>query len=282
MQAQPISPNSGTPHLVLLDPDHPGFRDPIYRSRRDSIARQALAYSGTGPVPDVAYTEAEHRVWREVCELLRELHEGLAVSWLQPAAGGLQLPAWSVPTFEEVNQALALRTGFRLRPVAGLVEGTDFLRELAGGHFLATQYLRHPSRPFYTPEPDALHELVGHAVLLAHADYADLHRAFGRAAMRARTPEDQRRIDRLYWRTMEFGLVEEGGQPRAIGAGLLSSVEELRRIESEACLQPFDREAVLEMDYDPTTFQPVLFVLPPRERLAATLMPLLEAIAPHS
>lgn len=280
MQSHPQPDEPGALHLVALDPDHPGFRDPEYRRRRDAIARQALAYSGDGPVPDVDYTAAEQGVWREVRGRLDGLHRRLGVSWLQTDAGGLSLSRERVPSFADVNAALGERTGFRLRPVAGLVEGTEFLRQLGGGTFLATQYLRHPSRPLYTPEPDALHELVGHAVLLAHRDYAELHRAFGLAARRARTQTDRQRLDRLYWRTMEFGLVEEAGQPRALGAGLLSSVGELQRIEGEAQLEPFDAEAVLEQGYDPTTYQPTLWVLPARERLAATLMPILEALAP--
>lgn len=262
MRSTPLGPNSGPVHLIELDRDHPGFRDQSYRRRRDSIARQAHSYAGQGPVPHVAYTPEEHALWRTVGERLGELHRSLGVGWLASAAGGWVLAQQEVPQFEAVNHQLTWSTGFRLRPVAGLVEGGEFLAHLARGEFLATQYLRHPSRPFYTPEPDVLHELVGHASLLTQPAYAELHRSFGKAALALHEPSQYTRLDRLYWRSMEFGLVEEHGQPRALGAGLLSSCGELERIEHGAILRPCDTEAILETPYDPTEFQPELFVWP--------------------
>ena len=264
--------------LVTLDPDHPGFRDRGYRSRRNAIAQQALDFSGLGEVPDVAYTEAELEVWQVVCERLEGLHADRAVPWM--FAGGITLPRSHVPQLAEVNRLLAPLTGFRLRPVAGLVEGSVFLSMLASKTFLSTQYLRHPSRPFFTPEPDLLHEIVGHAVLLGQADYARIHRRFGEASQRARTAQERDRLDRLYWCTMEFGLCEHDGQPRALGAGLLSSVGELERIDGSARIEAFDEEAILETAYDPTTYQPVLYVLPERAKVESLLSQLLLRIVP--
>ena len=264
--------------LVHLNPDHPGFRDEQYRARRNAIAQQALDFDGQGTVPDVAYTEAELGVWQMVYARLDELHADKALEW--PSAEGIVLPRDHVPQLAEVNQLLAPRTGFQLRPVAGLVEGADFLSQLASKTFLSTQYLRHPSRPFFTPEPDLLHELVGHAVLLGQPDYARIHRRFGEASLRARSKQERTHLDRLYWCTMEFGLCEQAGRPRALGAGLLSSVGELERIEGEAEIKPFEEEAVLENAYDPTSYQSILYVLPERDKIESTLSELLLRIVP--
>jgi phenylalanine-4-hydroxylase len=146
-------------------------------------------------------------------------------------------------------------------PVAGLVTAGAFLRELGRGVFLSTQYMRHHSVPLYTPEPDVVHELIGHAATFAQADFVRLNRAFGRAAMVA-SPDDVERIGRLYWYTLEFGVVREEGRLKVFGAGLLSSFGELGRFETEEGLEPWDVQRVANTPYDPTHYQERLFVAP--------------------
>ena len=119
--------------------------------------------------------------------------------------------------------------------------------------------MRHHSRPFYTPEPDVVHELVGHAATLADPQFARLSREFGNAANRTDDPEVLRHLERLYWFTLEFGVVDQNG-PKAYGAGLLSSFGELGRFAAEEELRPFDIEEIIEHDYDPTNYQSVLYV----------------------
>ncbi|MFL5389759.1 MAG: hypothetical protein ACJ79C_13595, partial [Myxococcales bacterium] len=171
---------------------------------------------------------------------------------------------------------LARTTGFAMKPVAGLVSDRTFLGHLGRGIFLATQYIRHASRPLYTPEPDVVHELVGHAATFCHSRFARLNRLFGRAAAEAeeeraspatgggRRPEhtDTRlaRISRLYWYTLEFGVCREGGGLKVCGAGLLSSFGELGRFETQAELRAFDPDAIASTPYDPTDYQKLLFV----------------------
>ena len=135
----------------------------------------------------------------------------------------------------------------------------EFLGALSDGIFLSTQYVRHPSAPFYTPEPDLLHEFIGHGTTLLDARFAELHRAFG-AAARVASSERMGQIERLYWFTVEYGMVREDGVPRALGAGLLSSCEELEQCGTVPELLPFDAEVAARTDYDPTRLQPRLFV----------------------
>jgi hypothetical protein len=175
---------------VHLDPDHPGFRDAVYRTRRNEIAALARAHAG-GEVAPVEYTAEEHATWRAIWAGLAPLHERYACAAFREGARRVRLDRERVPQFAHLNPLLREVTGFTLRPVAGLVDDRTFLAALAGNAFLATQDMRHPSRPFYTPEPDVAHELIGHATTFAEATYARLNRAFGRAA------RDTLRPDRL-------------------------------------------------------------------------------------
>ncbi|HKB79731.1 MAG TPA: phenylalanine 4-monooxygenase [Thermoanaerobaculia bacterium] len=250
-----------TPHLVHLDADHPGFHDPEYRRRRNEIARLALEHRPDEPPPDVAYTEAEQAVWREVWRHLDPLHARYACREYLQAAGRVRLSRETIPQLREVNAVIEPIHEFRMLPVAGLVTAGAFLERLGEGVFLSTQYMRHHSVPLYTPEPDVVHELIGHAATFAQPDFVALNRAFGRAAANAST-EQVERIGRLYWYTLEFGVVREEGELKVCGAGLLSSFGELGRFELEERLEPWDVARIAETPYDPTQYQARLFVAP--------------------
>ncbi len=244
--------------IVRLDPDHPGFRDPEYRARRNEIARLALAYREGDPLPHVDYTSDEQAVWKLTWERLWPLHRTHASSeWLE-SSKVLSLDRSLVPQLEDVNETLH-RSGFRMLPVAGLISGRGFLSAMAQGVFLSTQYMRHHSVPFYTPEPDVIHELVGHAASLLHPDIVTLSRRFGETARRAGEAA-MTRLERVYWYTLEFGLVRENGAVRTYGAGILSSFGEMERYASEAEIRPLDFDDASARPYDPTRYQPVLYV----------------------
>lgn len=256
----------GEADLVQLDPDHPGFRDADYRARRDAIARQALAHRTGAPVVDVGYTEEEQQTWRTVWGRLAPLHQERVCREILELQEVLPLPRDHIPQLESLNPILDAVAGFRLEPVAGLVSPRTFLRYLGRRVFLSTQYIRHPSRPFYTPEPDVVHELVGHVATLVHPGIAELNRILGEAADVA-DEDEMRRLDRVYWYTLEFGVVLQQGQPRAFGAGLLSSVGELGEYDAHATLMDWNIDRMANTPFDPTRFQDVLFVAPSFTRL---------------
>jgi phenylalanine-4-hydroxylase len=256
----PHAPPHDADQLVALDPDHPGFRDPVYRARRNAIAKLALDHREGTPPPFVAYTEQEHEVWRKVWDHLAPLHARRAVREWRAAADRLQLDRTWVPQLAEVND-LTRHPGIEMLPVAGLISAEGFLTALGRGVFRSTQYMRHHSMPLYTPEPDVIHELVGHATSFLSPEIVQLSRAFGQVALGA-DPEMMQQLERLYWYTLEFGVALEDGELKAYGAGLLSSYGELGELGAGAQLLPFDPEVMAQTPYDPTAYQGQLFIAP--------------------
>ena len=256
--------------VVRLNPDHPGFRDPDYRDRRNRIAQIALAYRAGETIPDAPYTPQEHRVWQTICKALLPAHRTHACAEYLEAVDRLELDPDRIPQLREVSEKVRALSGFRLEPVAGLVEPRVFLESLANGVFLCTQYIRHHSTPLYTPEPDVVHEIVGHSVTLASERLAELNRLFGEAVKRTSSVEALDRLSRVYWFTIEFGVLREGGELKAYGTGLLSSAGELEAMH-KAELRELDLDAVSSHEYDPTHYQPVLFCAHSFERLFQTL-----------
>jgi len=258
---KPTEHAGGATDLIALDPEHPGFRDEIYRERRNEIARIALAYSSGAPVPKAPYIEEEHAVWTAVWDALAPLHDAKVASEILELQRFLPLAHDRIPQLRDLNQDLSNAAGFRMEPVAGLVTARTFMRYLGKRVFLSTQYIRHHSRPFYTPEPDVVHELVGHAATLVHPGIAEVNRLLGMAADVANDREMER-VGNIYWYTMEFGLVQEHGDIKAYGAGLLSSVGELEGFERNVTLHDWDLNQMATTGFDPTQFQTELYVAP--------------------
>jgi phenylalanine-4-hydroxylase len=243
---------------VHLADDHPGANDPEYRRRRNEIAAAALAWRPGEPVPRVEYTEEEHAIWRTVSRELAPKHERLACRAFREGKARLALPDDHVPQLDEVTERLEPLTGFRFYPAAGLVPLDEFYGSLADRVFHSTQYLRHPSGPLYTPEPDIVHEVIGHGNLLADPDIAEVKRLAGEAARRCTTPESLQYVADVFWFTLEFGVMWEEGQLRCYGAGLLSSYGEIEEFRG-ADVRPVDFHEMATLEYDITHYQPILF-----------------------
>src|SRR5919106_242079 len=233
----PVTQDEDGRAVVHLGEEHPGFNDAAYRERRNEIATAATRWSPGESIPQIAYADVENDIWRTVCRELRTKHEKYACREYLEAKAALGLPEDRVPQLDEVTERLQPLTGFEYHPAAGLVPLREFYGSLADRVFHSTQSVRHPSEPLYTPEPDIVHEVIGHGNMLASPRFAELKRLAGEAARRVETDEALQFIADVFWFTLEFGVVWEDGELRAYGAGILSSygeIEEFRGMEIRA------------------------------------------------
>ncbi len=254
----PVTTDADGGVTVHLAHDHPGANDSAYRLRRNEIAAAALGWQPGGPAPEISYTEDEQDVWRTVSEELTDKHERYAVREYLDAKARVGMPIDRIPGLDEISALLEPISGWRYLPAAGLVPLTQFYSSLADKSFYSTQYVRHPAVPLYTPEPDIIHEVIGHGHLLATPTFGELHRLAGQAARRLEEEESLKFLSRVFWFSLEFGTVLEDGELRAYGAGILSSYGEIDEFRGMDHRQ-LDLVEMGTSEYDITAYQPVLY-----------------------
>lgn len=228
-----------------------------YWTRREEIA--SLAAGLDAPAAIIDYGEHEHAVWATVAATMGPMWERHASASVIAARERLDLPTDRVPQLVEVDAWLRALTGFGFRAVAGILESDTFFDALAHRVFPSTQYLRWEGSPLYTPEPDVIHEVMGHGNCLACPEIAELHRLAGAVDARIHDERARQLIAAVFWFTVEFGVVREGGTTKAYGTGLLSSPGELEWFGEHAEIRPIDIVDMGTLAYDIHHYQPVLF-----------------------
>ncbi|MBI2572391.1 hypothetical protein HYV86_00885 [Candidatus Woesearchaeota archaeon] len=257
--------------LPILDLDHPGANDPAYRKRREEIVAKAIEFHRSNSINRdialVSYTQQEHEVWKHVSEKLAVLHDKHACSLYKEGRSLLTLPTGNVPQLRDLNRELERISGFQLEPIHGLVSAHEFMMKLSEGVMLCTQYIRHHSKPEFSPEPDIIHEVFGHVPMFVHPEIIALNKLIGNAARRA-TEEQLLWLNRLYWYSLEYGLIQEHTGVKAFGAGLLGGIKDCMNAFSGNCvIKPFTIKEVIETDYNYSFEQPLFFVIPSLEWL---------------
>ena len=209
-----------------------------------------------------SYTPAMHERWRRLYARQAELAERLAA---RPFREGLARLACAegIPKFAEADRVLLAATGWRLVAVPGLIPEDAFFAHLAARRFPVTSWLREEHELDYLAEPDVFHDFFGHVPMLLDPAIADFLELYGRAGERALALDALPMLARIYWYTIEFGLVVEDGALKAFGAGIVSSAGELvHAVTAPAALRlPFDPLRVMRTAYRIDAFQDCYFVL---------------------
>lgn len=251
---------------VVLSKDHPGYGDERYIERREWIAAAAIHTRPGDPAPHIVYSDNDYRVWQLVTEELHGLHQRHASSVYLESLKALDLPAHRPPQLRDVSDTIEKATGFRLAPAAGIVEDSSFYESLADRDFRATQYIRHSSQPRFSPEPDMIHELMGHGAHLVNKRWAHLYQLAGGAVRRLQDHAVIELVSRIFWFCMECGLVDEGGKAKAWGASLLTSIGEITQLQN-ANIRPLDLAEMSRQDYMPEAYQQTLFMASSHEHM---------------
>jgi phenylalanine-4-hydroxylase len=248
-----------------LEPGHPGLGDEAYVERRRQLFALCREHrlKELGP-PLIDYTEEETRIWREVSPKLDELHVRYASGIYLCAKRTLGISAEEIPQLRLLSHRVERETNMHLVPAEGPLPYRTFYQYIARRGFPVTQFIRHGSHPEFTPEPDMIHDCLGHVPPLMDQDYAELLTSIGKAASIAPRGEQVLALKRCSWFSIEFGLIEELGEIKVFGAGILSSTGEIPySIESpEVVRRPFVTDEVIETDYDPSRMQDRLFIIP--------------------
>jgi len=215
------------------------------------------------------YGPAEHAVWRTLFERQSKLLPGRACTAFVEGMRALPIVADGIPDFRRLSDVLVRRTGWQVVAVPGLVPDEVFFDHLAHRRFPAGSFIRKADQLDYLEEPDVFHDVFGHVPMLMHPVIADYIQAYGVGGLRARKLGRLTNLSRVYWYTVEFGLLEEAGALRIYGSGIVSSFAEtlFALDDSSPNRIRFDLERVMRTDYRIDDFQETYFVIDGLERL---------------
>jgi phenylalanine-4-hydroxylase len=223
--------------------NHPSFSDKEYRNRREEINKIPI------DTFEISYNQKETKTWKNVWEVISTLHqENACETYLDNMKILIENNIFSnnyIPQIKKVTDYLESKSGWKLYPVDGLLTPECFFSGLSKKIFYCTRYVRHHSAPFYTTEPDIIHEMIGHIPMFLDEKLSKFSEEIGKLAIE--NIVKIKMFERIYWNTVEFGLVKEKNKTiKAYGAGILSSVDEINKvIENKQMLKPFNFEEII-------------------------------------
>jgi len=217
------------------------------------------------------YTRDEHAVWRTLFERQSKLLPGRACDEFIRGMQDLPIGPEQIPDFEQMSKVLRKRTGWEVVAVPGLVPDDVFFEHLANRRFPAGHFIRKPHELDYLEEPDVFHDVFGHVPMLMNPVIADYIQAYGEGGLRAKRLGVLEKLARVYWYTVEFGLVQQPDGLRIYGAGIASSASETRfAVEDDSPNRiRFQLERVMQTRYRIDDFQETYFVLGHLDELLA-------------
>jgi phenylalanine-4-hydroxylase len=222
-------------------------------------------------VPQRNFTEEEHLIWRTLYKRQSEVLKGRAISLFTDSLSTLGIAQDRIPDFAEVNEILMKRTGWQVVPVPGLIPDEPFFELLANRRFPAGNFIRTKEQLDYIQEPDVFHDLFGHVPILADPVFANHMEAYGHGGLKAAKLGMTDKLARLYWYTVEFGLIQEPQGLRIYGAGILSSpTESIFSLESDSPHRiAFNLRRILQTRFRIDDFQDNYFVIDSAKQLFA-------------
>jgi phenylalanine-4-hydroxylase len=211
-----------------------------------------------------AYTPEQHAIWTElVTRRMPQLEEHACAAYLEGFEQiGLQVD--HLPQLKKVSERLEPRTGWNSTPVSGFLPADAFFEMLAARKFPTTTWIRGRNEMEYTPEPDIFHDVFGHVPMHAHPVFANFLEQYGKVCAGLTNQEDLERMGRLFWFTVEFGVIREQGKIKVYGSGLISSHGECTHVVERGAgleIREFDLENVLDTPVDVSKMQPVLYAI---------------------
>ena len=217
------------------------------------------------------YSETDHAVWAQLFERQKAVLPGRASDEFLAALAAMEMTPDRIPKFDDLNPILRAATGWELIGVEGLLPELTFFEHLANRRFPVTWWIRQPDQMDYLSEPDLFHDLFGHVPLLMNPVFADYMEAYGRGGVKAHGIGEDALVNltRLYWYTVEFGLIRQKDGLRIYGSGIVSSKgESIHCLESDAPNRlGFDLQRVMRTRYRIDTFQKTYFVIDSFEQL---------------
>jgi phenylalanine-4-hydroxylase len=212
--------------------------------------------------PYPAYDAEEHEVWRTLYARMEKLLPGRAADEFLTGLAALKLDRERIPALADVSRRLKQATGWQIARTPGLLDAHDFFSYLARRIFPCTDYVRTRRELDYTPAPDCFHDIFGHTPMIMHPRFADFYQKIGQAALACKDPAIEEGLTRIYWFTVEFGLIKNPAGLRIYGNGIISSYGETQHsLTDKAAKIPYTPERLAAQPYDIWHFQDTLFVI---------------------